>query len=835
MKTFTLLLTAILLLSIVPAALATAPTTQTSDAHQTYLGPPVSTNSITDTLTEGQTKTYAIQGVEYEVTNIFVTDPVPSSGTVDGSVPTVKFSINGDVTNTLRVGQSQTLADGTVVTVKNIDNEAAFVLSRGDGRVTSSLRLKETKTFFLEGKEYEVSNLFMVEPTSPAMTTFTINGERTKTLRVGQSQTLADGTVVTLRHIDDEAAFELRRGNARITSSLKKGATKTYTLQGREYEVSNVFMVAPTSPAMTTLTINGERASSLQVDQSYTFSNGARLTIIAIDASQHRGSTTFNLAGRPTAQPPDYPPSPSVSANSITDALAEGQTKTYTIGGKEFEVKLLFLATDGRAKFQVNGQRTPGLSAGRSSHVGCALITSQGVNALTSQGVSTQTVRFTLQRAECLPTPSPTKNIVDTVKEGEQRTYVLDGHKYDVTLVFASVRGDVKFMINKVVLKSLRTGESQQFGQITLLIQEVLVNDRDAMVTFRLSPTSSVPPTSVSDFRIVLDAHGSSTVTMTGIDISAALQQDEQSGTPISVGSTLLDTTAYRTLSDNDLQQNLIIVLADQRALLMDMNPSDRRLMIVENVLRKRGFQFVFMTHPRREWLLAKNMVKEFFPTSDADGRKNANACTMEAKICPDGSVVGRTGPDCAFAPCPQTSDKSMTLREGATQTYTLKGEEYEVTNLFVTNPVPQGMERPTTPPETKFSINGEMSRALREGATYTFKNGVGLHILSIDASSKQGIVTFALEGHATKAGACNTMEGSGAICDFGSADFRGAFVPGETKSITINGEAYEVTLLSLSKDPCGFYEAKFSVNGQLGQSAGYCSGSSFTLRGRTA
>lgn len=28
-------------------------------------------------------------------------------------------------------------------------------------------------------------------------------------------------------------------------------------------------------------------------------------------------------------------------------------------------------------------------------------------------------------------------------------------------------------------------------------------------------------------------------------------------------------------------------------------------------------------------------------------------ACTQEAKICPDGSAVGRTGPNCEFAPCP--------------------------------------------------------------------------------------------------------------------------------------------------------------------------------------
>ncbi len=35
-------------------------------------------------------------------------------------------------------------------------------------------------------------------------------------------------------------------------------------------------------------------------------------------------------------------------------------------------------------------------------------------------------------------------------------------------------------------------------------------------------------------------------------------------------------------------------------------------------------------------------------------GQKSQVACTMEAKLCPDGSSVGRTGPSCEFAPCPQ-------------------------------------------------------------------------------------------------------------------------------------------------------------------------------------
>ncbi|MDP2651993.1 MAG: hypothetical protein Q8O94_02565 [bacterium] len=36
-----------------------------------------------------------------------------------------------------------------------------------------------------------------------------------------------------------------------------------------------------------------------------------------------------------------------------------------------------------------------------------------------------------------------------------------------------------------------------------------------------------------------------------------------------------------------------------------------------------------------------------------------SGACTMEAKICPDGSAVGRTGPNCEFAECPVTTATS--------------------------------------------------------------------------------------------------------------------------------------------------------------------------------
>ncbi len=34
--------------------------------------------------------------------------------------------------------------------------------------------------------------------------------------------------------------------------------------------------------------------------------------------------------------------------------------------------------------------------------------------------------------------------------------------------------------------------------------------------------------------------------------------------------------------------------------------------------------------------------------------RPQPMACTEEAKLCSDGSAVGRTGPNCDFPPCPQ-------------------------------------------------------------------------------------------------------------------------------------------------------------------------------------
>lgn len=40
-------------------------------------------------------------------------------------------------------------------------------------------------------------------------------------------------------------------------------------------------------------------------------------------------------------------------------------------------------------------------------------------------------------------------------------------------------------------------------------------------------------------------------------------------------------------------------------------------------------------------------------------------ACTMEAQLCPDGSTVGRTGPNCEFTACPALSPKPLQTIKG--------------------------------------------------------------------------------------------------------------------------------------------------------------------------
>ena len=60
-----------------------------------------------------------------------------------------------------------------------------------------------------------------------------------------------------------------------------------------------------------------------------------------------------------------------------------------------------------------------------------------------------------------------------------------------------------------------------------------------------------------------------------------------------------------------------------------------------------------------------------------ADKTQGPVACTLEARLCPDGSTVGRTGPGCEFAPCPVIK----TIFDPGNATYEIEGKKFTLVN----------------------------------------------------------------------------------------------------------------------------------------------------------
>ena len=64
-------------------------------------------------------------------------------------------------------------------------------------------------------------------------------------------------------------------------------------------------------------------------------------------------------------------------------------------------------------------------------------------------------------------------------------------------------------------------------------------------------------------------------------------------------------------------------------------------------------------------WCAVKNKCLRTWEEKCEATTQNIVACTMDAKLCPDGSAVGRTAPKCEFAPCPTTDSATKCLASG--------------------------------------------------------------------------------------------------------------------------------------------------------------------------
>ncbi len=105
--------------SIVDTRIITAGNTSNFQQSPTSVTLELLGGDVLDTLEEGETRTYTIDGKEYEVNVVIISD------NADGGEGTVKFNVNGEITDELEDGETDILVDGTQIGIREIlPNEA---------------------------------------------------------------------------------------------------------------------------------------------------------------------------------------------------------------------------------------------------------------------------------------------------------------------------------------------------------------------------------------------------------------------------------------------------------------------------------------------------------------------------------------------------------------------------------------------------------------------------------------------------------------------------------------------------------------------------------------
>jgi plastocyanin len=108
--------------------------------------------------------------------------------------------------------------------------------------------------------------------------------------------------------------------------------------------------------------------------------------------------------------------------------------------------------------------------------------------------------------------------------------------------------------------------------------------------------------------------------------------------------------------------------------------------------------------------------------TSYNDGA-SSRACTLEAKLCPDGSYVGRVGPNCEFALCPGSSSVTSSNTNEATTSGIIKKITNASSTLSATTTVMLAKAITVTYTSSGFSPK---TAIIAKGGTITFVNKSG-------------------------------------------------------------------------------------------------------------
>lgn len=123
--------------------------------------------------------------------------------------------------------------------------------------------------------------------------------------------------------------------------------------------------------------------------------------------------------------------------------------------------------------------------------------------------------------------------VADVLKDGETKTYTINGKDYEVTAVFISSDSQsAKLSVNGMLTKELTSGKTQVLGSdVTIGVQEVLTNQREGLVEFYLGANKI----QLTDSDYTTDSYqsggvkvGTKTINNAYLDIKATNQSTTQ-------------------------------------------------------------------------------------------------------------------------------------------------------------------------------------------------------------------------------------------------------------------------------------------------------------------
>lgn len=439
-------------------------------------------------------------------------------------------------------GEQITGAQGYDVYAERIEEIQSEGNSCSDVRgVKSSIQEGGTKTFDIYGTDYEVTVLY-VSDSGNKVAKLMINGEVTPSMGACESYEVSGGALITLTSIasGNPGIVEVSvNGNdvcvtedpvVTISNSRQQGSigdtkiyifniknansqgcafSETYSLDFNPKPSNTNNVQWDTSLSKNKVTLTSGSSASVQASLTprgsdttsgtYTFGVGAL-----------KGSTGFDKA---TAEYELISGTSScVVSGDVQVTLREGAVKTYSINGVEYEVKVVYVSDSGtpQVKLMINGFTTPAMKSCETHEI----IMGSDTVSITPTSIFTSNpgnVAFSM-KATRETTPNSCEysgGLTATLREGETKTYTIDGMEYEITLGYVSDSGtpQAKFSVNGFYIDSQIVCEDESIATSAyrnFFIRPVsIATSNPGTVTFSMNVDNYSPQVDESEYVFI--------------------------------------------------------------------------------------------------------------------------------------------------------------------------------------------------------------------------------------------------------------------------------------------------------------------------------------------